>query len=70
MEAVLIKQTDVTGADDLAGQTECVSVAEFMQAVEQLRSEAAARGLSDMTMEEIDEEIAACRRDRRARLGK
>ena len=72
MEAVVAEQytrsTDVRGTAIQSG--EYVSAAEFMSAVEQLRSEAAANGLSGMTMEEIDDEIAACRRDRRTRQGK
>ena len=40
-----------------------------MQAIERMRASAAANGLADMSMEEIDEEIRLCREERRARRG-
>lgn len=71
MDALLTLQRSrvkEAGQDTLA--SEYVSADEFMSAVEQLRSEADAQGLSGMTMEEIDEEIAACRKERMARKGR
>lgn len=41
-----------------------VSVQEALAAVEKLRAEAAANGIADMTMDEIDAEIAAWRKER------
>ena len=46
-----------------------VSAQEALQAVEEIRVHAAANGMSDMSMEEIDAIIAECRREWRQREG-
>ena len=40
-----------------------------MEAIERMRASAAANGIADMSMEEIDEEIRLCREERRVRRG-
>ena len=40
------------------------------EAIERMRASAAANGIADMSMEEIDEEIRLCREERRARKSK
>ena len=40
------------------------------EAIERMRASAAANGIADMSMEEIDEEIRLCREGRRARKSK
>ena len=47
-----------------------VSAAEALRAVEAIRQAVKSRGLPEMTMEEIDAEIAQCRRERRQRQEK
>ena len=63
MQAVVIKQTNVAGGEELAGQSECVSADEFMSAARQLRCEAVANGTFGMSMEEINDVIAECRQE-------
>ena len=43
---------------------------EFGRIAQQMREEARAAGIEDMSMEEIDAEIAAWRKERRELLGK
>ena len=40
------------------------------EAIERMRASAAANGIADMSMEEINEEIRLCREERRARKSK
>lgn len=44
-----------------------VSLEEGQRILDEIREDVKATGASDMTMEEIDEEIAQCRRERRER---
>lgn len=55
------------GTSVLEGETDAQRVQKIFRLVEELREEARAQGICDMSMDEIDAEISACRRQRRER---
>lgn len=72
--AVLTVEKDVDGRQerlsvrqmlDLIDKMPPVSLEEGFRAAEAIRSQVRSRGVPEMTMEEIDEEIAQCRRERK-----
>jgi hypothetical protein len=65
-KGILMATTDETFTEDIQAQVR----ARAWRAVSEIRREAARRGVDRLTMTEIDREIAAVRKDRRARQPK
>ena len=60
-------QTFDEGTSVLEGETDAQRVQKIFRLAQELREEARAQGICDMSMDEIDAEISACRRQRRER---
>ena len=65
METLVQAKTQNTDVENTGYASRYVSAQEAMQAVEILRAETLSTGIAEMSMEEIDEEIAAYRREQR-----